>query len=157
MKKMIYYLVLSMNMVLAVLTAVSSAQAALGEPANSVTADRKAILSARSATTMTHANYTVQQFKSDAVTVREYISPAGIVFGIAWNGLMYPDLTQLLGSYANEYREAQRRMPRMHGKRTQQVKTDRVVVEKWGQMRNLQGRAYAPALIPQGVTIGEIK
>jgi len=37
------------------------------------------------------------------------------------------------------------------------VRTDRVVVEKWGNMRNLQGRAYAPALIPPGVSIDEIK
>ena len=34
---------------------------------------------------------------------------------------------------------------------------DRVVVEKWGHMRNLQGRAYAPALLPPGVSSDEIR
>jgi len=157
MKRIIYYLVLGISLTMVSLTAAPSARAALGEAANSVMADRKALSAARGATVLTHANYTVQEFESDAITVREYISLSGIVFGIAWNGLGYPDLTQLLGSYANEYWEALRRMPRMHGQISQQVKTDRVVVEKWGHMRNLEGRAYAPALIPQGVTISDIK
>jgi len=43
------------------------------------------------------------------------------------------------------------------GRRHVQVKTDGVVVEKWGHMRNMQGRAYAPALIPKGVNVDEIK
>jgi hypothetical protein len=46
---------------------------------------------------------------------------------------------------------------RQPGRRHVTVKTDSVVVEKWGHMRNLQGRAYAPALIPKGVNVDEIK
>ncbi len=80
-----------------------------------------------------------------------------MVFGIAWNGMSRPDLTTLLGSYANAYRTALQQSPRTPGHRFRQIKTDRVVVEKWGHMRNLQGRAYAPALIPQGVSVNEIK
>jgi hypothetical protein len=37
------------------------------------------------------------------------------------------------------------------------LKANNVVVEKWGHMRNLQGRAYAPALMPQGVSVDEIR
>ncbi len=157
MKYIIYYAVLGVILIGSALATAPSARATLGEAADSVMVDRKALSATRNATTMTHANYTVQQIESDAVTVREYISSSGIVFGVAWNGLVFPDLTQLLGSYANEYQEAQRRAPRMHGQRSQQIKTDRIVVEKWGHMRNLQGRAYTPALIPQGVTVSEIK
>ena len=47
--------------------------------------------------------------------------------------------------------------PREPGRRNQKVETNRIVVEKWGHMRNLQGRAYVPALIPAGVSIDEIK
>jgi hypothetical protein len=65
---------------------------------------------------------------------------------------------RLLGEYAVEYEEALKQMPRKKtGKRAEVVKTERVVVEKWGHMRNLQGRAYAPALIPSGVSLDEIK
>ena len=43
------------------------------------------------------------------------------------------------------------------GHRRLYIRTDRVVVEKWGQMRALQGRAYLPAMIPPGVSLEEIK
>ncbi|HYA85900.1 MAG TPA: DUF2844 domain-containing protein [Nitrospirota bacterium] len=156
MKRTHYALVVSMILLTAVLVTARPVHAVLGESADSVTADRKALSAMRSITT-THVNYTVQQVESDSVTVREYISSSGIVFAVAWSGLVNPDLTQLLGSYSSEYREAQRQTPRTPGKRAQQVKTKRVVVETWGHMRHLQGRAYAPTLVPQGVTIDEIK
>ena len=89
--------------------------------------------------------------------MREYVSPSGVVFGIAWSGLVPPDLTQLLGSYAPEYQEALQQTPRQKGSRHLRVETPGVIVEKWGHMRNLQGRAYAPALIPPGVSVDEIK
>lgn len=132
------------------------AHATLGEPAASVETDRKALSAARRTTT-TVDGYTVQEVKSDANTVREYVSSSGVVFAIAWNGLSHPDLTPLLGTYAGEYRQALRQTPRVPGRRSLKVKGDRVVVEKWGHMRNLQGRAYVPALIPPGVSLDEIK
>jgi hypothetical protein len=140
----------------AALAAAQPLLAALGEPADSVAQDRKAMSAARGTTTV-HAGYTVQEVVSDSVTVREYISPDGIVFAIAWNGFTNPDLTPLLGSYAGEYAAAARHATRKPGRRPVQVKTDRIVVEKWGHMRNLQGRAYVAALIPPGVSIDEIK
>jgi hypothetical protein len=85
------------------------------------------------------------------------VSPSGVVFGIAWNGLTYPDLTPLLGSYTSEYQKALSNVKRQHGHKYIKVKSDNVVVEKWGHMRNLQGRAYLPASIPQGVYVDEIK
>jgi hypothetical protein len=130
--------------------------AALGEPADSIARDLKAMSAAKGATTA-HTGYTVQEVVSDSVKVREYISPAGIVFAVAWNGYTHPDLKPLLGSYAGEYADALRKSPRKPGRRQVQIRTDRVVVEKWGHMRNLQGRAYVEALIPKGVSIDEIK
>jgi hypothetical protein len=148
-----YYIGLSM----AALAVAEQAQATLGESADSVASDRKALSAVQRATTA-HNGYTVHEFASDATVLREYVSPSGIVFGIAWNGLTYPDLTPLLGSYASEYQAALRQTPRRPGlRRYQTVETDRIVVQKWGHMRNLQGRAYAPALIPPGVSIDEIK
>jgi len=132
------------------------AEAALGGTAASVTADRTALSAVHRATT-TRSAYTVQEFQSNSTTVREYVSSSGVVFAVAWNGRVHPDLTTLLGSYAGEYRTALRQTPRTWGLRRQQVQSDQVVVEKWGHMRNLQGRAYSPALIPSGVTTDEIK
>ena len=138
------------------LGAAQPVHATLGESADSVMNDRKA-LSAVQAVTTTHNAYTVQEISSHSVAVREYISPSGTVFGIAWNGLTHPDLTLLLGSYADEYQKSLRQSPRKPGHRFSQIKTDRIVVEKWGYMRNLHGRAYDPSLIPSGVNVDEIK
>jgi hypothetical protein len=157
MKRKLYLLFLWLGLSAAVLAIAQPAQAGLGEPADSVASDRKALSAVQRATTP-YNGYTVHEFASDATTVREYISPSGIVFGIAWNGLTYPDLTPLLGPYDGEYQQALRQEPRKPGlRRYHAVRTDGVVVEKWGNLRDLRGRAYAPALIPPGVSIDEIK
>ena len=149
-------LLLGLSLALTVLAAAQQVQATLGESADSIVLDRKALSAVRGATTIS-LGYTVHEVRSETTTVREYVSPLGVVFGIAWNGLTHPDLTPLLGSYMYEYQKALGKAPRQPGRRHAQVKTDRIVVEKWGHMRNLQGRAYAPALIPQGVSVDEIK
>jgi hypothetical protein len=38
--------------------------------------------------------------------VREYVSPDGKVFGIAWNGPTMPDLRQLMGEHFDHYVQA---------------------------------------------------
>ncbi|MCL5023671.1 MAG: DUF2844 domain-containing protein [Nitrospirae bacterium] len=136
--------------------AAGQAQATLGGSADSVEADRDALSAGRRVMTARNG-YTVQEINTDSVSVREYVSPSGVVFGIAWNGLIHPDLMELLGSYAGEYEKALEQTPRKRGRRRLQVKTSNVVVEKWGHMRNLQGRAYAPALIPSGMSVDEIR
>jgi hypothetical protein len=149
-------LFLCVCIVAVVFAAAEQVQAALGGSVDSIESDRKVLSAVSSATTVSSA-YSVHVIVSDATTVREYISPDGIVFGVAWNGLVYPDLTQLLGPYADEYQKAMKKAPRHPGRRNARVKTNRVIVEKWGHMRNLRGRAYAPDLIPEGVSADEIK
>jgi hypothetical protein len=127
--------------------------ATLGEHADSVVSDRKA-LSAVQRAPVTRKGYTIQEFQS---VVMEYISPAGVVFAIAWSGLSQPDLTPLLGSYLDVYQQALREFPRERGKRQFKVKANGVIVEKWGHMRSVHGRAYIPALIPSGVSVDEIR
>lgn len=139
-----------------VLVMAKPALAVLGESADSISSDRRALVATRGSVTV-YDGYQVQEIGSATMTIREYISPSGVVFAIAWNGMTVPDLTTLLGSYANDYQKALKQTPRKPGRRLRQIKTDGVVVEKWGHMRNLQGRAYSPALIPQGVSIDKIK
>jgi len=132
------------------------AEAALGGTSASIASDCTALSAVHRATTVRGA-YTVQVLHSDSTTVREYVSSSGVVFAVAWSGRVHPDLTTLLGSYAGEYQAALQQTSRIRGLRRQQVQSDRIVVEKWGHMRNLQGKAYVPALIPSGVTNDEIK
>ncbi len=155
MKKRLHILLLCLGLSTFVLATTGRVEAALGESTGSVSSDMKALSAVRGNAT-TYKGYSVQEINSASVTVREYISPSGVVFGVAWNGLIRPDLTQLLGSYAVEYRQVLRRTPRARGRRSLRIKTDNIVVEQWGHMRNLRGRAYVPALIPPGVSVYEI-
>jgi hypothetical protein len=149
-------LLVGLSLFLTIFAAAGQVQATLGESVDSLESDQKALSAVRKAT-KTSTGYTVHEVRTETLSIREYVSPSGIVFGIAWNGLTHPDLTPLLGSYTDEYQKVMKKTKRQPGRRHVQVKTDSVVVEKWGHMRNLQGRAYAPALIPQGVSIDEIK
>ncbi len=133
-----------------------AALAALGESADSVAVDRVALNAERQAKTE-RKGYTVHEMQSPSVSVREYSSPSNVVFAIAWNGMVHPDLDQLLGRYAAGYKQALRKEQRNPGRRSsRRMETDTIVVETWGHMRNLQGRAYVPGLIPPGVNIDEI-
>ena len=157
MKRKPCILILCLGLSMALLAITQQTRATLGESADSVTTDQNALSALKSATTVRHG-YGVHEFTLDGTVIREYVSPSGIVFGIAWNGLTHPDLTPLLGSYAGEYEATLREAPRRPGlTRHGVLRTDRLVVEKWGHMRNLQGRAYAPALIPPGVSSDEIR
>ena len=156
MKKRIRVLYIGLFFAALTLATAQRAHATLGESVDSVESDRKAFTAVRHAT-LASKGYTVQELKSDANIVREYISLSGTVFAIAWNGLSHPDLTTLLGAYVGEYQQALQQTTGQKGKRHLKVKTDRIIVEKWGHMRNMQGRAYIPALIPSGVSINELK
>ena len=157
MKNKICIIFISLGVSMAFLAIHRQTQATLGESLDSIAADQNAIPAVKRTPAVSNA-YSIHEYALNGTTVREYVSPSGIVFGIAWNGLTHPDLRPLLGSYAGEYEAVLRQTSRKPGlRRHEALKTDRVVVEKWGHMRNLQGRAYAPALIPSGVTPDEIK
>lgn len=156
MKVRLYTLFFILGFLVTLFGVVRSTEATLGGSVNTVDSDRKVMTAVRGTTTV-HNDYTVQEFETSSTTVREYVSAQGIVFGLSWQGLMEPDLTQLLGSYAPAYLNALAKSARRHGSRQLQIKTPTVVVEKWGHMRSLQGRAYAPALIPSGVSVDEIR
>jgi hypothetical protein len=84
MKIRLYAFFLSLGLSVAIFVTVQQAQATLGESADSITLDKKALSAVRRTTTVRNG-YTVHEIASDSTVVREYISPSGIVFGIAWN------------------------------------------------------------------------
>jgi hypothetical protein len=138
------------------LAAAPPARAALGEGVASIEADRQSLAAVRRAP-VAAAAYTVHEVVSPANAVREYLSPAGVVFAVAWNGISAPDLGPLLGAYAPTWRAEAARAVRVPGRRFHEIRSDRLVVERWGNMRNMQGRAYDPALLPAGVSLDEIR
>ena len=121
------------------------AWAVLGEYVASVDSDQKVMHGEVRALTL--QGYSVQQITgADRTVVKEYISPAGLVFGISWQGPVMPNLQQLLGSYFADFQQAAQSRVRRRGPLV--VRTDKLVVESGGHMRSFHGRAYVPTLLP---------
>jgi hypothetical protein len=156
MREIFSRLLLCLAFSAAVLVTARPVRATLGGAADSVESDRRALFAVRGGTTV-HNSYSVEEIDYGGTALREYVSPDGIVFAIAWNGIRHPDLTALLGSYSGPYNKALQKTPCQPGARHLSLKADGVVVQKWGHVRNLQGRAYVPDLIPPGVALDEIR
>jgi Protein of unknown function (DUF2844) len=104
------------------------------------------------------ASYTVHEIQApDGTRVREYLSPAGKVFAVAWQGPWLPDLQQLLGSYFAQYQRAAH-SPRERVSRVPvSVHDANLVVEQSGHMRSFVGRAYLVDQLPSGATPESIR
>ncbi len=143
------------GLALAAALAARPALAALGEPESSVASDRQALAAVARGSTDRGA-YSVHELEQGGTTIREYVSPQGVVFAVTWSGLANPDLRTLLGGYAAEYERAAAQSPSVKGRRSRRVAASNVVVDSWGHMRDRHGRAWVPELVPQGVTLDEI-
>jgi hypothetical protein len=130
--------------------------AALGGSAESVVTDQVKFQAKRKM--MTTAEYTVHEIsRDDGGVIREYVTPAGEVFGVSWSGPTLPDLTQLLGSYRAEFRDTLLAQPKSFSRRPVAVHNTDLVVETGGHIRAFQGRAYVNSLLPAGVSPETIK
>ncbi len=131
--------------------------AALGGDANSIQAD-EVRLRAVAKTTQTDA-YTIQQIQSpDGTVVKEYVSPEGKVFAVAWRGRFLPDLQQILGASFTPFTQAVQSMKnRRPGHGPVAVRQAGLVVLSAGHPRDYFGKAYLPDLVPQGVNAEELR
>ena len=131
--------------------------AGLGDDVSSVLADQ-AHMQGALRTTQTAA-YTVHEIKTPTgVTVREYASASGKVFGVAWQGPWPPDMKQVLSNYFDTYRQASQAQASSHaGRKPLVINQPELVLESGGHMRSFNGRAYVPALLPSGVSAETIQ
>ncbi len=152
MTKRLSWLILSFAMLLG---SAPAAWAVLGQPVASVENDRQRMQG--ELRQIPDRGFTVQQITTPArIVVKEYVSPSGVVFGVSWRGPSPPDLSQLLGNYFPQFRQAASVRPRVRTRHLS-VHTDQLVVETGGHMRDLRGRAYVPALVPPGVSQASIE
>jgi hypothetical protein len=146
------YLILAFAAALALIP--QSARATLGEPEASIALDGQHLQS--SVKMSERATYRVHELTmASGTTVREFASPGGTVFAVAWSGPSMPDLRQTLGRYFDTY-TAGARMNRT-GHSHLQFKQDGLVVEASGHMRAFSGRAYLPDSIPAGTSLTELR
>jgi hypothetical protein len=93
--------------------------------------------------------YSVCEIKvSSGTTVREFVSPNGTVFGVAWEGPFVPDMKQILGLHFEQYSEAVRAATPKYSRRPISIRLPGLVFETGGHMGWYYGRAYVPEALP---------
>lgn len=143
-----------MCLVLAIAFAPHAARAALGEPESTATDDAQQLRGDIKATL--HATYRLHEIQLPSGTVlREYATPGGNVFAVAWSGPTIPNLKQALGGYFDAYMSAAK--AQRTGRRHLQIQQSDFVMESGGHMRAFEGRAYLPQALPVGTVLDEIR
>jgi hypothetical protein len=140
----------SWGIFLVLILAVSPAWAVLGQPESTVSQDAE-FLHGQTRDEV-HPGYRLHLITDPSGTVvREFVSPAGVVFGIAWQGPFLPSMQQILGTYFSHLQEyAQAQTGRRGGPVT--IQKSNFVLVSGGRMRSYRGRAYVPNLLPAGVS-----
>ncbi|MBV8658752.1 MAG: DUF2844 domain-containing protein [Burkholderiales bacterium] len=134
-----------------------SARASLGGDLKSVQADARKAHAAVAVKAAESAAYTVHESTLPTGTVvRQYVSPAGTVFAVVWQGPYMPDLRQLLGESFNTMVSMQAHA-RHAGHPAVDIGTDKLVIQSHGHMHAFVGRAYLPQSLPAGVTADAIQ
>jgi len=133
------------------------ALAALGGDLTSVQGDQ-AQMKGSLKTTEAEA-YTTHKITAPGKTVvKEYVSPEGKVFAISWSGPFIPDMQQLLGTYSARFVQAAKQQRESQpGHRPVNIKQPNFVFQNGGHMRSYFGRAYLPAMVPQGVNVDALQ
>jgi hypothetical protein len=131
------------------------ARAGLGEAESSVQTDVVA-LQASIKLSEDRTIYRLHEIQLPSGTLlREFVSPDGNVFAVAWNGPHMPDLRQAFGQYFDRFVAGAKLS---HGDHTHlQIEQTDLVVQIRGHMRSFSGRAYLPAAVPSGVDLGDLR
>ena len=138
--------------------------AVLGDNAASVLADQTRMNGTlRSVDNRTYVMHEITS--STGAKVREYVTPGGAVFGVAWEGQFPPNFQQLLGPYFQQAQQAlaqQKADAAGQGRPTRRggptiVETPALVLVHSGHMHSFHGVAYIPQLIPQGVVASDVR
>lgn len=135
----------------ALLSMGGATQAHLGGNEASVQADAAAWQASTVATRGTR--FTVFMATTpEGVKVRQFVSANGVVFAVAWDGPVLPDMETLLGRHFPKYQAALQQRTR-----NVRVESPTLSLESGGMMRAFVGRAYLPDQLPVGVTAGDIQ
>lgn len=124
------------------------ARAALGQSRDSIRSDVQTLKG--NLTTQEMPGYSVERItRADGAVCREFVSPEGQVFGIAWQGPTMPNLAQILGPLFEVFQKA---APPVRHRGPLSVHVGELVVETGGHLRAFHVRAYLTNLVPGGVS-----
>jgi len=127
--------------------------AVLGEYESSIDLDQHVLRTDRRESS--RQGYKVHELTSpNGSVVKEFVSPAGLVFGVAWQSPQMPNLQQLLGDHNMlELQQALAAPTRCHSGAPLIVRRAKLVFVSGGHMRSFHGYAYVPTLVPVNMTV----
>jgi len=134
------------------------ASASLGADASSIDADRIRMQGALLRISRTES-FTVQELQTSTGTaIRQYVSPSGTVFAVAWMGPYQPDLRQLFGAYFDRFRQASAAARRgRRGRGPLAIDDGELSVQIAGHPRSFAGVAIVKRLTPVSVQPDRIR
>lgn len=104
----------------------------------------------------TEQHLNVFQLKlASGTQIKEFVNAENIVVAVTWQGPTLPNLQTLLGEHFQTF--SNRPVAHSANHRSAELRTDDLVVQSHGQMRNFAGKAYLPKLMPAGFTADQIK
>lgn len=131
-----------------------ASHAALGGPPEQFDTEGTTVVSSTSSVA---TNYVMRDTKlATGAQVREYVSGNGIVFALAWDGPVLPDLKALLGRYFDAMVAESARKPKA-GRSHLALNRPEVVINSGGHMRAFEGSAWIPAEFPAGFTAADVR
>jgi hypothetical protein len=132
----------------------SHAQAALGEDADSVTADQVRLQAKLQL--VQNRNHTIHELQlPTGGRVRQFVGATGKVFAVSWSGDWRPDLRELMGKHYDRFLAAMKDRPKGHG--PVRIEIPGLVVVMGGHQRAFFGHAYLTDLVPQGFHAEDIR
>jgi hypothetical protein len=101
---------------------------------------------------------TIYEIKDrNGTLIREFVSPSGQVFAIAWKGHFLPQMDHFLGPLFEAFSTAvQARSSKHSWREPLAIHIPELVFESGGRTGWFEGRAYDPSGVPKGFPIQEI-
>jgi hypothetical protein len=131
-----------------------SAQAGLGETADSIARDHSALRGQTLVKTASAAYDRHEITLASGTKVREYVSKDGKVFAVGWSGPTLPDLKTVLAGHYDAFVSAAS-APR-HNHHVLSVSTPDLELQNTRLQRGFVGHAHVPSLVPAGTSMAEL-
>jgi len=136
-----------------------AAHAVLGEDASSIAGDEQRLGGVRrQAMALRAPVQTYEIALADGSSIRQFVTPGGVVFAVAWSTRFKPNLDALLGVHAAGYAAAASEAMRAPGiKRSVALAHGDLVVQSSMHLNTYVGMAYLRSLVPQGITVDVLR
>lgn len=118
-----------------------------------VRGERHAVVIASASAVRTH-----EITMADGSSIREFVTPSGVVFAITWSTRFKPDLESLLGAHATTYAAAASEAMSAPGiRRHVELRRGDLVVHSTAHLNAYVGKAWLQSLVPQGVAVDALR